>query len=881
VVVAQPAGRVTLVFTDIEGSTRLLRELGEAGYREALETHRNVVRQAFGLYRGYEAGSEGDASFYAFASAADAVEAAAEALARLEAGPVRIRVGVHSGEPGLAPPSYVGLDVHKAARVTAVGNGGQVLLSEETRALIGDHVTVRYLGQYRLKDLPQPERLYQLGLGEFPPLRTLVHTNLPVPATTLLGRERELAEVADQLLRDDVRLMTLTGPGGTGKTRLALQGATSLTEHFPDGVRWVGLAPLRDPALVLLEVARVLEINQSGREPSELLPEALAGKRLLLLLDNAEHLLPGAVGAFTLLRDIGGPKLLVTSRERLRLAGEHVYQVPSLGEAAGVALFTAHARALNLSFQPGPTVSKLCARLDNLPLGIELAAARTVALSPEQILERISEQLDLLRAGRDADPRHQTLRSTIEWSYRMLTPDEQRLFARLAVFAGGATLEATEQVCRAELDTLATLVDKSLVRKSGERFWMLETIREFALEQLESTEDASRTRHGHAVFYDHLATEAGLGMRGGQIGSWLERLAQELPNLRSAMAFSLAGGEPSAALRISASVVQFWAGRAASEGRDWINRSLVTGAGTRSERSTGFYHAGRLAFMQGDADQALALFRDAIDSAASSGDDETLAAALGWCGSVLSMQGRKPEAIVMMRRCQALAATLADPWARSEALAQVAAILSRLGDFDEADKLNLEVLTIERALDHRPMIAVILSRLGYRAMEDDAYSQAQTLLEESLGIARELRDATLMAFALGNLGLLALLRERYREAVVLFGEDLELCSSQGNRRFGAEAIWGLAAAHAFLGNSELAVKLDTIHKSIDNPAGDDFPAALIERVEPHLRRARDLVDPAIVVTLKESGRPLNMESAISELERLDLAEVPPITDHGG
>jgi tetratricopeptide (TPR) repeat protein len=313
--------------------------------------------------------------------------------------------------------------------------------------------------------------------------------------------------------------------------------------------------------------------------------------------------------------------------------------------------------------------------------------------------------------------------------------------------------------------------------------------------------------------------------------------------------------------------VQFWAGCAASEGRDWIGRSLVTGAGTGSERGTGFYHAGRLAFMQGDADQALALFRDAIDSAKSSGDDETLAAAIGWCGSVLSVLGRKHEAIVKMRRCQALASSLTDLWARSEALAQVAAILSRLGEFDQADKLNRDVLMMERALDNKPMIAVILSRLGYRAMEDGGYGQAQTLLEESLEIARQLRDATLMAFALGNLGLLALMRERYRDAIVLLGEDLELCSSHGNRRFGAEAIWGLAAAYALLGNSELAVKLETIHQSIDNPAGDDFPAALIEKVEPHLRKSRDEIDPAIVAALKDSGRELTMQTAISELER--------------
>jgi predicted ATPase/DNA-binding SARP family transcriptional activator len=700
-----------------------------------------------------------------------------------------------------------------------------------------------------------------------PPLRTVHGTNLPVPASSFVGRERELEELG-ALVHDGVRLLTLTGPGGSGKTRLALAVVAAAANAFPDGVWWVPLASVRDPGLVLSSVALALGVpEQTGRGLEETLIDVLSGGRRLLLLDNLEQLLPSAAQPVATLRDAGAATVVVTSRERLRLSGERVYPVNPLSATDAAELFSTRTAALGVDTGDPESVAELCSRLDNLPLAVELAASRAIMLTPAEMVARLGGRLDQLRGDRDADPRQQTLRATIAWSHDLLDEPARELFARLAVFAGGATVDAVETICHADLDVLASLLDKSLVRRSGERVWMLETIREFALEQLEATEDESRLRQSHAVFYDHLATDAGLGMRGSQIGKWLERLAQELPNLRSAMIFSLAGGEPSAALRISASIVQFWAGRAASEGRDWIGRSLVTGAGTGSERSTGFYHAGRLAFMQGDADQALALFRDAVDSAASSGDDETLAAALGWCGSVLSVQRRKHEAIVMMRRCQAVASSLADPWARAEALAQVAAILSRLGDFDQADKLNRDVLMIERALDHKPMIAVILSRLGYRAMEDGKYSGAQTFLEESLEIARQLRDATLMAFALGNLGLLALMRERYRDAIVLLGEDLELCSSQGNRRFGAEAIWGLAAAHALLGNSELAVKLETIHQSIDNPAGDDFPAALIEKAEPHLRKSRDEVDQAIVAALKDSGRELTMQTAISELER--------------
>ena len=641
--VAQPVGRVTLVFTDVEGSTRLLRELGEEAYRRALGDHRSCVREAFGRHQGYEVGCEGDSFFYAFDSPEEAVRAVSEAVAGLEGGPVRVRVGVHSGEPGVDPPNYVGLDVHKAARVMAAGHGGQVVLSHATRELIGDRVAVRYLGEYRLKDLPLAERLYQLGLGEFPPLRTLYHSNLPVPATAFLGRQHELEQVVRLLLRDDVHLLTLTGPGGTGKTRLALHATASVSEQFPDGVWWVPLASLRDPALVLTEVARVLEIDQPGREPAELLAEVLAGKRLLLLLDNAEHLLPDAAVAVAQLRDLVGPKLIVTSRERLQLAGEHVYQVPSLTEADGVALFTACARAVGGVFEAGPAVHELCARLDHLPLALELAAARTIVLSTDQILQRLSQRLDLLQAGRDANLRQQTLRSTIAWSHELLTYDEQRLFARLAVFAGGCTPEAAEQICDADLDLLAALVDKSLLRRTGERYWMLETIREYAAERLDQSEDTQEFRRRHAEFYDRFAAEAEQGMRGRSVGPWLDQVEQELPNLRVAIELSLEGGEPAAAVRISTALERFWQSRDGIEGHLWLERALGSGGGTDAERGKASVQAASLAFLSGDTASAVRLYGEAIELASRAGDDATQTRALGLLGWVLAEQGESPR----------------------------------------------------------------------------------------------------------------------------------------------------------------------------------------------------------------------------------------------
>jgi len=353
--VEQPSGTVTLVFTDIEGSTRLLEELGTDGYRAALAEHRRVVRDAFARYQGYEVDFEGDAFFYAFASAPAAVAAVAEAMAGLEPGPIRIRVGIHTGEPALDPPKYVGLDVHRAARVMSSAHGGQVVVSPSTVALLEPgSVQLRDLGQHRLKDLSAPIPLYQLQIDgspvDFPPLKTLYRSNLPVPATPFLGRERELGEVTGRLSDPETRLLTLTGPGGTGKTRLALQAAAEVSDGFPDGVFWVALAPLRDPALVVGSVAQALELTESaGEDPTAALARTLVGKRVLVVLDNVEHLLPDAAAELAALAAACPTlRLLVTSRERLQLQVESVWPVPPLSEHDGERLFVERARAVGV-----------------------------------------------------------------------------------------------------------------------------------------------------------------------------------------------------------------------------------------------------------------------------------------------------------------------------------------------------------------------------------------------------------------------------------------------------------------------------------------------------------------------------------------------------
>jgi predicted ATPase len=544
-VAVQPSGTVTLVFTDIEGSTTLLDELGAEAFKEALADHRRAVREAFGAHSGYEVDEAGDGLFYAFASASEAVTAVAQAMTSLADGPVRIRVGVHTGEPVLDPPKYVGADVHKAARIMSAAHGGQVLLSGASRELVAEDVLD--LGRHRLKDFAEQVSLYQLGSDRFPPLRTISNTNLPVPLSSFVGREQEVTEVGSLVREEAGRLVTLAGPGGTGKTRLALEAAGELVSEFGAGVFWIGLAPVRDPALVVDTIAQTLGAKQE-------LAGHIGDKQLLLVLDNLEQVVESAVELAALLRACPNLRLLVTSRELLRVDGEIVFQVPALAEPEAVELFCARAR-----IEPDEAVAELCGRLDNLPLALELAAARVSVLTPDQILERISQRLDLFRAGRDADPRQQTLRATIAWSYDLLSTDEQLLFARMAVFRGGCTLEAAEEVVDANLDALQSLVDKSLLRHSEERFWMLETIREYARELLERGGEGDAMRRRHADHYLALG-ELAYAERFARGLTWVRRLETEHDNLRAALD-DLQDRDPLRYLQLAGALGWFWGAR--------------------------------------------------------------------------------------------------------------------------------------------------------------------------------------------------------------------------------------------------------------------------------------------------------------------------------
>jgi predicted ATPase/class 3 adenylate cyclase len=621
-----PTSTITLLFSDMEGSTRLLTRLGER-YADLLAEYRHLLRSVFEYWHGHEVDTQGDAFFVVFARSADAVSAAVEAQRALaphawpEGIEVRVRIGLHTGEPSLGTEGYTGVDVHQAARIMSSGHGGQVLLSQATRELVehtlSNDVALRDLGEHLLKDLQRPSHLFQLVIAglpsDFPPLNTLsTHpNNLPIQPTPFIGREKEVAAVRQLLRREDVYLVTLTGPGGTGKTCLALQVAAELSDLFADGIYCVDLAPICDPALVIAAIMQSLSIGEVGGQLLvERLKDDLQRKQMLLLLDNFKQVVSAALQVADLLATCPQLKVIVTSRVVLHVQAEQEFFVPplslpdpnqlpdlaALSQYEAVALFIRRAQSVMPDFQVTNTnahaVAEICVRLDGLPLAIELAAARMKLLSPEALLVRLDQPLHVLTSGpRDVPARQQTLRNTIAWSYQLLNAREQRLFRQLSVFAGGCTMEAIEALCtslgstsESILDGVTSLVDKSLLQHveqpAGEepRFVMLETIREYALERLKSLGETEVVRRAHAAYFLRLAEEAEQGMAGPQQALLLERLEREHGNLRAAMQWSLEHAEEgkAMALRLGGALLSFWYVRAYfSEGRDFLERALT------------------------------------------------------------------------------------------------------------------------------------------------------------------------------------------------------------------------------------------------------------------------------------------------------------------
>jgi len=724
-----PTGTVTFLFTDIENSTKLLQDLGPEAYAKALATHRRMLRAAFTRQRGVEVDTQGDAFFVAFPTAPGALRAATDALEAISTVPVRVRVGIHTGTPLLTEEGYVGVDVHRAARIAACGHGGQVLVSASTASLIGTE-GLRDLGDHRLKDLSAPERIYQLGDTDFPPLKSLHQTNLPVPSTPFLGREHELEEVLGLFSRGDVRLLTLTGPGGTGKTRLAAQAAGAVADQYMHGVCWVELAPLRDAALVLETAGQAL-----GAEDG--LAEHIGDKSMLLLFDNFEQVVEAAPDIAGLLASCPRLEVLVTSREPLHVMGEQEYEVPPL--------------------------------VHDLPLALELAAARVKALSSAQILDRLKQRLPLLTGGpRDAPERQQTLRATIEWSYELLSEEEQKLFARLAIFAGGCTLEAAEQVCDADLDKLQSLIEKSLVRQTNERFWMLETIREFAGEQLARAGEYGSTAAAHAEYFAAMAARAESRVGTSDEATWIKLLAREHDNVRAALAYS--DGSPHQ-LRLASALWRFWEQQGHySEARRWLRAALAQREGAPPTHVAGaLLGAGLLARIQGDFEQAEQLTKESIAVAQGAGLRLLEARAVGSLGN-----------IALARR---------DFRRGAELLAHTEALLRELGD--------------ERRL------AITMANRAYLALEMGDFEVAFALANESRGLSRKMGDALNVVSADLNLSVAARSLGRHETAKEALREALELARDAGHAAFLVDALIE-AAALIVSGDPTTAADLVTV-----------------------------------------------------------------------
>jgi len=767
-----PSGTVTFLFTDIEGSTRLLHELGD-DYAGVLAEHRRALREAFDSHGGVEVDTQGDAFFVAFARATDALAAAEAVQLALADGPVRVRIGIHTGEPLVTGEGYVGVDVHRAARVMSAGHGGQVLVSEATQRLTEEESGLRDLGLHRLKDMTAPQRLYQLGDGDFPALRSLNRTNLPVQPTPLIGREGELVELAALLGRDDVRLVTLTGPGGSGKTRLGLQAAAEAVDRMPDGIFWVSLAPIPSSELVLSAVARALEVREVAGEPLELtLRSFLSSRRLLLLLDNFEHLL----GARSLLAELlaGCPQLhlLVTSRSTLTLTGEHVYEVPPLRADEAVELFVERARQAGAEVAADATVAAICDRLDRLPLALELAAARARLLEPQALLERLEQRLPLLKGGAaDLPVRQQTLYATIAWSHDLLDEPERTLFRRLSVFAGSFTLESAEAIAEADLWTVESLLAKSLIRRWGSgRLGLLETIREYAAEQLEQTDEAERLRDAHAHHYLELAVELEPRLAAGaqRVGS-VELLGAELDNLRAALSQLEQTGQEGKLLRLATAMWRFWMARGyGGAGLRWLERGLRSATdapeGLRARALEGL---GVLNFVTGNLTEAEAHTSEALRLYRGQGDARGTAETLNNLG-VISVLG--------------------EDFGRSEAL------------FREANELA-------RAADETHLVALTVSNLAQNAADRQEYDRAVELLEEATRVYEQLGDTGWQADQTLILASVLFMQGRLDEAAHSFAAALAAADTLPHPEFAACGLVGVAAIVAHEHDRTLATEL--------------------------------------------------------------------------
>jgi predicted ATPase/class 3 adenylate cyclase len=843
-----PSGTITLFFSDIEGSTRLARDLGER-YGAVLAEHRRVLRAAIAAHGGVEVDTQGDAFLVAFARASDAVAMAADAQRALASQPLRVRIGLHTGEPIRTDTGYFGIDLSRGARICASGHGGQVLLSDTTRNLLDQNVAVRDLGAHRLKDF-EPQRVFQLliaGLqSEFPALRATADkpTNLPARLTPVIGRQAEIAAMARLITADGLRLLTLTGPGGVGKTRLALEIGAEILDAFDDGVFFVPFASITDASLVVPTITRALGLSESSsRTAAETLADHLAGRKLALVLDNLEQVAEAGPEIGALL--VACPRLVVvvTSRAPLRLAGERASAVPpldlpTLGHLSNVealygnesvALFVARAQAVRADFEltsdNAAAVAEICRRVDGLPLAIELAAARISVLSPQVLLSRMGQRLPLLTGGsRDLLSRQQTLRATLDWSYGLLSEHAQTLLARLGVFVGGCTLDAAEAICDADLDGLGSLVGNSLVRREGDRYLMLETTREYATERLAQLADREQLRLRHAAWYTEFAERGERELRGAEgatAGKWFEA---EHDNLRAVLRDAAERGDAEATLRLATSLAPFWYERGhLSEGLAWLNVGLSMGAPAKTrDRARAWNRAGAIAFRYGDLAQARSLWESALRIANDIGEDWIAASVSSNLGTLSLQAGDNVEAA---RRFEGATAFFSQP----------------------GHELDLAIL-----LDHIATLDLLQGRLD----------SAAEMCGRGLRLAREVANDAQIACTLHTTGMTDLARGDHGAASAAFREGLERARSAGDVAKTVAVIEGFAAVSVARRTWERAACLFGFADAYRTSSGISDPVTRA-LAQPHLEALRAAVPSVALAEAWRAGASLGLESVLA------------------
>ena len=758
-------------------------------------------------------------------------------------------MGIHTGQPIRTKEGYVGIDLHRGARICAAGHGGQVLISRTTRQLLDSSVEVRDLGEHRLKDLQDPEWLFQLIVPDlsqqFPPLRSLNNTNLPAEANSLIGRHRELAETKALLEREDVRILTLTGPGGTGKTRLALRLAAHLVEDFKNGVFLVALAPLSDPALVLSTVAQTLGVKEkSGETVAESLRRQLEGKSVLLVLDNFEHVLPAAWGIGQILQSAPQVKVLATSRERLHLVGEYEHPVHPLSEHDAVALFKERAGAVASGFRPDEdpgSVAAICHKLDLLPLAVELAAARTKLMSPKELLARLGKALPLLVGGPgDMPQRQQTLSATIDWSYKLLDTRDRRVFVRLSVFAGGCTLDAADAICDAGVDAIASLLDKSLLRREGDRYLMLETIREYAVQRLdESGSEREKTVRRHAAWFVDFAERSDNDLRGLEGSNVSRRLRLEHDNLRAVLQGALDRADAETLLRLATALWSFWMHHGhLREGLSWLRRALLMSdqqpARLRAQAHLG---ASAIAMTQGELVQARGDAEASLRLAHELNDDRLIATASNSAGNISASSG----------------------------------------DFVDAAEHYAEARSVSATLRDDQRSAMVLRNWGYVELAQGRVDRAVELLTESLAFATKGSSDRQIAYTLSSLGMARLAQgdlEASRASIVEAFERSVLAEDNGLILACVEFFASLLATRE---QWEQAARLFAFAQGYRVATGISDVTGL-GVVVPYAARVHRVLKPEILASASLRGRTMSLLDAVAEVRSLDAMASEPQKD---